>query len=623
MGLGDLLDRRRARARLLSGKVAVIHSRGYAVPSGLGGRALHDGHRGARVLRKLFADGLLYRGSVLAPKAASFDQLSAFHGAEYLEACWRPERLGPIFGASPSELPIDELLDSARAAVGGTVLGARLSRLAAREVINLGGGFHHAEPDQGGGYCVFNDVGVAIRLLRQDGFGGRIAVVDLDLHHGNGTARGFEADESVFTFSMHRVGLARIVKTANLDVTLPAHLDDDGYLALLDEHLPRVLDSHGAELIFYVAGSDVVAGDAIGDLSLTEAGVARRDDHVLSCAAKRSAPIVATLAGGYGEHAWRCAYRLARRVLTGQLFTGEVIDPTVTWYREASSRLAPHDLQGGEDASWEMSEAELGAQLGSQRSPAGLFLGYYSRTGLERALEHYGLLGRLRRRGFHDLRVELDPADRARQTVRVYGRKGGPAEHVLIELEAGLRELKEAPDDPDKPLRFLSVEWLTMSDPSADFAPGRTRLPLQKHPGLGVAREVMHVLDRACERLGLDGIVQSAAHFHGAVLLGTLGALFFDPVREGKFRSLRRSLADLRLADATALVEQGRVVELPEGRPFRWEGADQIVPVSRRAVALFAREAWLIAVSAAEKASSYRLADPADAAPLVGVGLAR
>src|SRR5207253_2211203 len=116
-------------------------------------------------------------------------------------------------------------------------------------------------------------------------------------------------------------------------------------------------------------------------------------------------------------------------------------------------------------------------------------------------------------------------------------------EHILIEVIAGLREL---PWPDGKPLRLLSIEWLSLQDPSASFDATRTPLPLQKHPGLGLAREVMHLFATAVERLGLDGIVQSAAHFHGAVLLGAREALFDDPVREGRFRALRRALSDLR-----------------------------------------------------------------------------
>ena len=333
------------------------------------------------------------------------------------------------------------------------------------------------------------------------------------------------------------------------------------------------------------------------------------------------------VAGGYGDHAWRCAYRLARLVITGRPWFGDPVDPSVAWFREAAGRLSPADLQATEEESWELSEEELGAQLGPARPATGLFLGYYSRTGLERALEHYGLFARVRRKGFRDLRIELDLGDRARQAIRVFGiPEGSGDEHLLIEVHAGLREL---PGDDGAPLRLLSIEWLSLANPSAQFAAGRTRLPLQKHPGLGIAREVMHVLRIAAERLQLDGIVQSAAHFHGAVLLGTWGALFFDPVREGRFRTLRRTLAELRLADATSLVERGRVVEIggaevrpgaqpPDERPFRWEGADQMLPLSRRTLARFTGAAWLAAVEEAERGASYRLADPAATPPLVG-----
>jgi acetoin utilization deacetylase AcuC-like enzyme len=603
-GFRDLLDRGKARSRLRLGKVALVHSRDFAITSAARGRPLHDPLRGARALRKLFADRLLRRGDVRSPRPARWDQLAEFHTASWLERCWRPEVLAPIFGAAPEDLAIDDILDAARAAVGGTVLAARLARLGAEVVVNLGGGFHHAEPDRGGGYCVFNDVGVAIRHLRADGFGGRIAVVDLDLHQGNGTARGFEADESVFTFSMHRTTLAVAAKKANLDVEVPERLDDGGYMTRLREHLPRVFAEHRPELVFYVAGADVIEGDAIGDLALSELGVARRDQYVLEQARRVGAPVVAVLAGGYGDHAWRVAYRLARLALTGRVFERDVVDPTVAWFREAAGRIQPHELQAEDDASWEISEDDLDLKAGPA-ARGRLFLGYYSRTGLDRAFEHYGFFARLRRKGFRGLRVEMDLSDRARQTIRVLGRKedAGP-ELTLIELIAGIREL---PWPDGKPLRLLSIEWLSLQDPSAQFDAARTRLPLQKHPGLGLAREVMLLFERAVERLGLDGIVQSAAHFHGAVLLGTRDALFVDPVIEGRFRALRRALADLRLADSTALIERGAIRELPGGTAVQWVGADQLVPLSPRAKALFESEQWRSAMVDAERSASYQL----------------
>jgi acetoin utilization deacetylase AcuC-like enzyme len=610
VGLRDLLERRRARENLRSGSVAIVHSRAYASPTGLGGRALHDPLRGQRALRRLMADGLVHRGEVRLPRPASWDELALFHGADYLAGVWRPERLGPIFGAPPGELDVDALLDAARAGVGGTLLAARLTRLGARVVVNLGGGFHHAEPDSGGGYCVFNDVGVAIRGLRATGFTAPIAVVDLDLHHGNGTARGFERDESVLTFSLHRQGLTNVAKRANRDVALPQGLRDDRYLHLLGELLRPALREHKAELIFYVAGADVVAGDAIGDLALTELGAARRDREVLRAARSLGAPVVATLGGGYGDHAWRCAYRLARLCLTGRLYKGDVVDPSIAWYRRAAHKLHPHELQKADEESWSMSEEELFGQLGPQKAGASLFLGYYSRTGLERALHAYGLLARLRRKGFRALRVELDLSDGQRQRVMVLGRRPRPGqpedeapEHLLIDLIAGVRE---RPFGEQGPLRLLNIEWLQLQDPSARFTPGRTRLPLQKHPGLGLAHEVMFVLRMACERMGLDGLVQSSAHFHGA-LISSREALFWDPVREGRFRALRRVLADLRLADATARVEAGRVLDAG-GRPVRWEGAEQLLPVSPRLRAHFEGTLYRAAAEEAEREAAYRVA---------------
>jgi acetoin utilization deacetylase AcuC-like enzyme len=191
--------------------------------------------------------------------------------------------------------------------VQGTLLAARAA-LEDGIAGNLAGGTHHAFADHGEGFCVLNDVAVAIRRLQAEGMIRRAMVVDLDVHQGNGTAAIFEGDDSVVTFSMHgeRNYPARKMRST-LDVGLPDGTDDEGYLAALAAHLPQLSAGFAPDLVFYLAGVDVAAGDRYGRFSLSDAGLRERERQVLGWARARGLPMVVTLAGGYASSAERTA----------------------------------------------------------------------------------------------------------------------------------------------------------------------------------------------------------------------------------------------------------------------------------------------------------------------------
>jgi acetoin utilization deacetylase AcuC-like enzyme len=194
-----------------------------------------------------------------------------------------------------------ELVTRARAALFGTVQAAR-SALVHGVAGNLAGGTHHAFRDRGEGYCLFNDVAVAIALLRDEGHASRPFIADLDVHQGNGTASIFAGDRSVFTFSLHGAGNYPAIKeTGSRDVELPDGTGDGDYLAALDAHLPDALDSHAPDLVFYQAGVDALTEDRFGRLALSHAGLAERDRRVFAWTEQRGVPIVVTLGGGYGR----------------------------------------------------------------------------------------------------------------------------------------------------------------------------------------------------------------------------------------------------------------------------------------------------------------------------------
>jgi acetoin utilization deacetylase AcuC-like enzyme len=247
---------------------------------------------------RLFAEGILAAGDILRPEPLDNSTLELVHTREYLDklgssqlSAAEQRRLG---------LPWTEALwQRSRLASAGTLLAARAA-LEDGLAGNLAGGTHHAFADHGEGFCVLNDVAIAIRKLQADCSIERAAVIDLDVHQGNGTAAIFEKDESVFTFSMHGERNYPLAKMrSNLDVPLEDGVGDAEYLDALHQHLPRVLQAANAGLVFYLAGVDVAAGDRYGKLALTEEGIRQRDRCVIEAVRDRGLCLTIVLAGGY------------------------------------------------------------------------------------------------------------------------------------------------------------------------------------------------------------------------------------------------------------------------------------------------------------------------------------
>jgi acetoin utilization deacetylase AcuC-like enzyme len=226
---------------------------------------------------------------------ATWDDLALVHTREYLDKL-RDGRLTAEEIAT-LELPWHSGLAAAfRLMVGGTAAAARAA-LEDGQAAHLGGGLHHAFANHGEGFCPLNDVAVAVRVAQQRIQ--RAAIVDLDVHHGNGTAMIFEGDETVFTFSMHQQHNYPLFKPrGDLDIGLEDGAGDDRYLSALSDALPRVFDG-GPELVVYLAGADPYELDRLGGLALTKAGLAERDRVIVAAARRAGVPLATVLAGGY------------------------------------------------------------------------------------------------------------------------------------------------------------------------------------------------------------------------------------------------------------------------------------------------------------------------------------
>lgn len=252
-------------------------------------------------LRRRVVDGDAHSMNWLhEPRRVTREELLRVHTAAYVDALTdgtlsdaELRRLG--FPWSPA------LVERSYRAVGGTIEAA-FAALDDGIAMNLAGGTHHAFADHGEGFCVFNDVAVAIRALQHDGRVTRAAIVDLDVHQGNGTNAIFSGDDSVYTFSMHGRRNYPFTKVpGSLDIELDDGTGDDEYLAALGEALPRVIAESRADVVMYLAGADGHENDRLGRLRLTQAGLARRDVIVLQAAREVGLPVVITIAGGYGR----------------------------------------------------------------------------------------------------------------------------------------------------------------------------------------------------------------------------------------------------------------------------------------------------------------------------------
>jgi acetoin utilization deacetylase AcuC-like enzyme len=261
------------------------------------------------VYQRLVESGAIARTDVIEPRAAGWDELALVHTAEYLTKL----RAGTMSAEDLAQLELpwsEAMVEAFRIMAGGTVQAALIAcRLEGRSekeegrsavVCHIGGGLHHAFPNHGEGFCPFNDVAVAVRVLQLRGVE-RAAVIDLDVHHGNGTAFTFESDPRVFTCSMHQQHNYPMWKPrGSLDIGLPDGTHDAAYLAELERALPQVIAS-GPECAFYLAGADPYEDDQLGGLRLTKDGLRQRDRCVIDAMKNAGVPLVIVLAGGYAR----------------------------------------------------------------------------------------------------------------------------------------------------------------------------------------------------------------------------------------------------------------------------------------------------------------------------------
>jgi histone deacetylase 11 len=273
-----------------------------------------------KIHKHLLADGLIAPRDFFVPKELPREEILLVHTPAYLQDLKDSAKVAdyleaPIARLMPAAMLDACLLRAFRHASAGTILAARLA-LEHGIAVNLGGGYHHAKPHKGEGFCIYADMAIAIRALQKEKRIARALVVDLDVHQGNGTALCFQEDESVFTFSMHQGNIYPIPKEkSDLDVELEAGTDDAGFMKAIRAALPAVIDRARPELVFLQAGCDTLRGDPLAELAMTKEGIVARDAYVIDVCAERKLPVVMVLGGGYSKEAWSVQHASIARTL--------------------------------------------------------------------------------------------------------------------------------------------------------------------------------------------------------------------------------------------------------------------------------------------------------------------
>jgi acetoin utilization deacetylase AcuC-like enzyme len=252
------------------------------------------------IYEMLLREGLAKEEDFLKPDPASDEDVLRVHTKEWV----RKLKTGTLTASDLMRLEVPyslELVEAVWLAAGGSILAGQMA-LQDGFGSNLSGGFHHAFPDHGEGFCAIHDVAVAIRKLQADGAIKKAIVVDTDVHHGNGTAAIFRGDPTVFTLSIHQLNNYPGHKPpSNIDLNMDDRVQDEEYLDALIPAVQRALDEFQPELLFYVGGADPYSEDQLGGLSLTKAGLKKRDRSVFAEARRRGIPVATTLAGGYAR----------------------------------------------------------------------------------------------------------------------------------------------------------------------------------------------------------------------------------------------------------------------------------------------------------------------------------
>ena len=279
-----------------------------------------DFNKYTKIFQKLIEDDLVSPKNIFAPEPITDAQIALVHTPLFSHNLKNPAKIAayleaPFLAEADPGFIEKGLLYPLRVITGGTLLAARRA-LRSGLAVNLGGGYHHSLPDAGEGFCIYNDIPIAIRVLLAEKTINKAMIIDLDVHQGNGCAFIFCLNPNVFTFSMHQGDIYPYPKPASdLDIELDSGTDDQTYLEILHRALPDLFQRFTPDLVFYIAGCDTMSGDPLANLKMSAVGIIKRDAAVIQACRSRQIPVAMTLGGGYLPNAYHIQYLSIRHLI--------------------------------------------------------------------------------------------------------------------------------------------------------------------------------------------------------------------------------------------------------------------------------------------------------------------
>jgi len=257
---------------------------------------------------KLIKEKILKPKNLLRPDLCTYDDLRLVHKESYLKKLTDNQYLSEILKFDLGFMLFDSVMEYYRAVTGGTLLASAYALKWNIPCFNLGGGFHHAHPEKGEGFCLVNDVAIAIQKFRKLKRAKKFMIIDLDFHQGNGNLLYFKDDPDVYTFSMHGDEWVAIDRPYNKDILLPENCGDEEYLSILKKELDETCLGFNPDVVYYIAGSDTYEKDSICDMNISREGMLERNLFVYRKIVCKNIPLIVLAGGGYGPDSWEVYY---------------------------------------------------------------------------------------------------------------------------------------------------------------------------------------------------------------------------------------------------------------------------------------------------------------------------
>jgi len=271
-----------------------------------------------KIRDRLINEKLVRRKHILVPEMVSYEDMVLVHDDDYLSKIKDPLKVSQLLRIGDVDPWDSYILEFFRTVSGGTILAAEYVIKKGGLAFNLGGGFHHAQRNRAAGFCLINDVAIAIEKLRLKYDLSKILIIDLDYHQGDGNLEFYRDNNDIFTFSMHATKWVEVEKETNLDILLPHDISGSEYYEILRSNLEPVMDSFDPELVFYIAGSDPYEHDTLCDLNLSREEMLDRNLYITNLVKNKNVPMVVVAGGGYGAESWKIYYDYIATTLRGK-----------------------------------------------------------------------------------------------------------------------------------------------------------------------------------------------------------------------------------------------------------------------------------------------------------------